>query len=140
MGAGTGRRGDRGSRKFYQSVIEEFGNFAAFQFQLSAPQDDGLPLRAHLESYERQTGKVHSTFLDAPELPWGCEQLWADFLSLHDSRGSAGFGPARITWRDLADWQHVNGAALEHWQIAAIRKADDAFLADWAERQPKAKQ
>lgn len=119
-------------------MIEEFGEFAAFQFTLSAPQEsDGLPLRAHLESYERQTGKVHPMLVDAPPLPGGCEQLWLDFLALHGCRGSNGFGPSRISWRDLADWQSVTGSRLGQWQIDAIRKADDAFMADWADRQPK---
>lgn len=75
--------------------------------------------------------------LDAPELPSGCEQLWLDFLALHECRGSSGFGPHKISWRDFADWQGVTGAWLEPWQRDAIRKADDAFIADWQERQPK---
>lgn len=45
----------------------------------------------------------------------------------------------RITWRDLADWQQVTGARLEGWHVDAIRKADDAYLTDWAERQPEDK-
>lgn len=97
-----------------------------------------MPLRAHLENYERQNGKVHPMLLDPPELPDGCEQLWDDFLSLHGDRGS-NVGPMRITSRDIVYWQHLNDARLAAWQVAAIRKADDAFLADWAERQPKPK-
>jgi hypothetical protein len=111
--------------------------FAAHQFELAAPQDDGSPLLAHLESAWRASGKMPAMLADAPTLPEGCAQLWADFATLHDSRGSTGFGPMRITWRDLADWQDVTGARLDAWQVDAIRRADNAYLADYAERQPK---
>lgn len=74
---------------------------------------------------------------EAPPLPDGCEQLWLDFLALHECRGSNGFGPSRISWRDLADWQAITGARLEPWQVDAISAADVAFMADWTARQPK---
>lgn len=76
---------------------------------------------------------------NAPKLPDGCEQLWADFVSLHDCRGSTGFGPMRVTFADLDAWQRVTGNKLQAWEIDAIRRADNAYLADYAERQPKAK-
>lgn len=77
--------------------------------------------------------------LDAPPIPDGCAALWEHFLALHESRGNSGFGPARLSWRDLGDWQSFTGLRLAGWQVVAIRKADDAFMADWAERNPPPK-
>lgn len=89
---------------------------------------DGKPLRDHLESWERQTGQVHPVLVAAPCLPSGCEQLWADFLALHNGRGFTGFGPARISFSDIDAFQRVKGIRLPAWQIDAIRRADNAYL------------
>lgn len=106
--------------------------FARHQFEISEPLDDGQPLIAHLEAAWRQTGVQPDVLANAPELPAGCQALWADFLDLHASRGSNGFGACRITWRDIADWQAVNQVRLEPWELAAIRKADNMWLAEFA--------
>jgi hypothetical protein len=98
-------------------------------------QDDGATLREHLMSYARQTGKAHPKILAAATLPKGCEQLWADFVHLHQRRGSAGFGPSLITDVQIDAWQRVNRRRLSHWQIRAIFRADDAYIASVA---PKA--
>lgn len=112
--------------------------YARHQFELSKSQDDGLPLRAHLENYQRQTGKVHPMLVDPPKLPRGCLQLWADFLELHDSRGSTGWGAARITFADIDAWQRVRGVKLDQWETDLIRKTDDMWLRDFAPK-PEAK-
>lgn len=79
-------------------------------------------------AYERATGEVHDFMENAPALPRGLEYLWSDFIDLHQSRGVGMAGPSRITFADIAAWQTVTGARPQAWEIAAIRKADDAFL------------
>ncbi len=74
--------------------------------------------------------------LDAPRCPEGCSELWAIFRELHSCRGSSGFGPLKITFADLDAYQRVSGTRLAPWELDAIRRADNAFLKDWAERQP----
>lgn len=86
-------------------------------------------MREHLANYQKQTGKVHPRMAEAVELPDGLETLWSDFLELHSSRGSNGFGPSRITFTDIDAWQRVNGVKLRPWQVEAIRRADNAYLA-----------
>jgi hypothetical protein len=113
--------------------------FARHQFELSQPQGDGTPLLAHLQAHSERTGKPHPMLADAPPLPVGCGQLWADFLELHGSRGSTGWGPARITFADLHAWQQVNDVRLSAWEIACIRKADDLWLAEYAPKPKEAK-
>jgi hypothetical protein len=44
---------------------------------------------------------------------------------------------SRITWRDIANGSATLAHGWSRGRSKAIRKADDAFLADWAERQPK---
>lgn len=85
-------------------------------------------MREHLEAYEQHTGMKHPQLLDAPELPQGLEPLWGDFVDLHISRGSTGFGPARITYRDIEAWQRVRSQALQAWEIAAIQRADNEYM------------
>lgn len=85
-------------------------------------------------SYQRQTGQTHPALRDAPPLPDGCEQLWADFLHLHRRRGGNGFGPSPITDEQIDAWQRINRVALPSWQIDAIYRADDAYIAHHASR------
>lgn len=78
---------------------------------------------------ERMTGKTPQRLLDAPLLPDGLGQLWADFIHLHSRRGSTGMGPARITDEQIISWQRLHHVALPGWQIDAIYRSDDAFFA-----------
>lgn len=111
--------------------------FARRQFELSAIQDDGQPLIAHLKVVQKTTGKVHDLVAKAPPLPEGCETLWRNYLELHDSRGNTGWGPMRITFADLQAFQNVTGAMLQPWEIDMIRKADGLWLSEFAPK-PKA--
>lgn len=111
-------------------------SFARHQFELSQPQEDGEPLLAHLKAYERRNGP-HPMLAGAPAQPKGTEQLWRDFLELHDSRGSTGWGAARITFNDLFAWQKVRGVMLEAWEVDLIRKADNLWMSEFAPK-PKA--
>lgn len=108
--------------------------YAEHQFQLSAPQDDGLSLREHLMAAYRWSGRVHPMIAEGPELPDDLAHLWADFLDLHNARGSTGFGPAGITFADIHAWESVNRTRLAGWQLSAIRQADAAYLRGYAER------
>jgi hypothetical protein len=83
-------------------------------------------------AHERITGEVHDFMESAPVLPTGLVPLWNDFIGLHNSRGSGMAGPARITFADLDAWQRVTGSRLQAWEIAAIHKADNAYLAQAA--------
>lgn len=111
-------------------------NFARHQFELGKQQQDGESLLTHLELVSEKTGIIHPMLANAPPLPGGCLTLWQDFLELHHSRGSTGWGPQRITFMDLDAWQRVNRVRLSAWDIACIRKCDDIWLGEYAP-QPK---
>jgi hypothetical protein len=110
-------------------IAADFAEFAAAQFELSAVQDDGEPLREHLMAAWRQTGKMPKQLEDAPPLPDHCEAIWRTFLELHAGRGNTGFGPARLAYNDFDGYQRVTGQRLSAWEIAMIRSADSAYLA-----------
>ena len=93
----------------------------------------------HLQLIWEKSGVCPALIANAPKLPDGCDQLWHDFLELHDSRGSTGFGPMRITFSDLHAWQTMRGLRLQGWELDAIRRADNAWLKDYGERQKKEK-
>lgn len=106
--------------------------FARHQFELSKPQEDGTPLLVHLQLASEKSGKLHPMLANGPTLPKGAKQLWDEFLQLHGSRGSSGWGPQRITFVDIDAWQRVNGVTFEPWEISAIRKLDDIWLSEFA--------
>lgn len=113
--------------------------YARHQFMLSQPQDDGKPLIDHLRAVQAKTGKVDELIAEAPDLPDGLAPLWRDFLELHDSRGSNGWGPSRITYADLRAYSDMTGTTLEAWEIEALRKADSVWLSEYAPKPKEAK-
>lgn len=85
-------------------------------------------------SLYRQTGKMPDQLANAPSLPDGLSALWLDFAQMHECRGSTGFGPMRISFADVQAFQAINRVRHEPWEIEAIRRADNAFLAQVAQR------
>lgn len=116
--------------------MAEFEEFAAFQFELAAEEEGGTVLE-HLRAVEKRTGQTPQMLLDAPACPPGCEDLWETFRELHACRGNTGFGPQRITYMDVDAFQRVSGVRLQRWELEAIRRADAAFLSDYAARHDK---
>lgn len=110
-------------------MTDAFASHAAFQFELSAPQADGTSLREHLEAFAERNGRPHPMLAEGPALPEGCGELWRMFLTLHARRGSSGFGASRITFADLDAFQRVTGRRLASWEVEAIMRADDEFIA-----------
>lgn len=109
--------------------MKAFVAYAADQFELSKRLEDGSTMREHLAAVWERTEIEPSRLATAPELPVELSQLWEDFMHLHARRGSDGFSPARITDLQIDAWQRLHGISLRPWQIDAIYKADNAFLA-----------
>lgn len=99
-----------------------------------AAEEEGGTVLEHLRAIESKTGATPQVLLDAPVLPDACVELWGIFTELHACRNS-GFGPAPITFADIDAFQRVSGIRLEPWELAAIRRADAAYLESYAERQ-----
>lgn len=104
------------------------------EFELGAVvKEDGRTVREHLQAAYERSGIMPDALANAQAIPDGCEQLWADFMALHSSRGSTGFGPARISFGDIAAFEQVARVKLAPWELDAIRRADNAFLVHYAE-------
>ena len=100
--------------------------YAAYHFELAVPQADGLTLREHLESWEKNTKREHEKLSNGPELPWEVEPLWRQFMELHRSRGinRSGTGPGEIDFTLIDAWMRVRDIKLEQWEVDTILLAD----------------
>lgn len=90
---------------------------------MNAPTGDGLTQREHLvlaatglvpdEEAQRQ--------LDAePQMPQGCEAVWAIFMDLHIRRAFNEHGPIRFAWTDIYAYMGVTASRLTGWQLKTV--------------------
>jgi hypothetical protein len=93
---------------------------------------DGRTLREHLQAAHQRTGIMPDALAEAPAIPAGMEGLWSDFMRLHRSRGSSGYGPLAISYADLAGYETIRRRRFAPWQVDAIRAADSAYLGHFA--------
>ena len=120
----------RGKRKFYQALIADLAAFAASEFELNALQEDGTPLRAHLESLWRNSGEQPKQLAEAPALPALAAHVWGWFIELDKGRGNNGMEAARITPDQVTGWMWFNGVlSLELWERKAIAALDNVWFA-----------
>lgn len=61
--------------------------------------------------------------------------LWNAFARLHAARGSSGFGPAPISFSEIAAFDTLTAANLTAWEVEAIRALDDEYLTNRTEEQ-----
>lgn len=92
-----------------------------------------MTLREHLDTAWRATGEMPTRLANAPVLPDDCLETWRTFIALRSSCPSNGMGPGRITYSELDAYQRTTGDVLEPWQVRAIRAADGAYIAVYAE-------
>lgn len=64
-----------------------------------------------------------------PELPGAAAHVWLWFLELGAARGSTGFGPAPLSYRDIADWSRLMHIEPSAWEVTLLRDLDRAFFA-----------
>lgn len=76
----------------------------------------------HLEA----SGK-RAPFLDGPAMPEEAEHVWLWFTDLHAGR-VCGFGPAPITWGDMAGFFALHGIEPRAWELRVLRAFDAAWL------------
>lgn len=98
--------------------------FADAEFALSLPQSDGQPLRVHLESIERQTGRRPSQLCEKPDLPFLASHVWNMFLVLHEHR----LNGEQISLASIRDLIALMNFPLEQWEISAIWKLDSLWM------------
>lgn len=100
--------------------------------QLSHPQADGLPLRAHLQVEARVTGQPSPLLSARP--PAACAALWVAYCELN-AEGEGGIqGP------HIEAWQRLSGVSLTTWEVDTLRAVDHAVEAASKARRQETKQ
>ena len=117
-------------------MIREAAEIVKQVLALDAPLEAGGTLREHLASAARQTKKVDPRLLRKLHLA-GWSYLLDWFWDLSQSRGSTGFGPARLSFSEIEAWSRLTGNNLKPWELKAIRAMDAAYMRWAAERQKK---
>ncbi len=98
-----------------------------FQAGLDKTDKDGITVREHYESVERQTGR-RPIGLDGPKFPNLMGHVWSAFLCLHGSRSFGFAGPNPITYLEVKAFMDTTGAILSGRDVEAIMELDKAFL------------
>lgn len=109
--------------KFYQEQIDELLLFAENELALQEKQGDGLSLRDHLESVERQTGITPDQLKPLP-FPGALEYIWRDFVELSDERTT--LNP--ISYTELEAWNRLTNKQATTQEIGVIKMLDTVFL------------
>lgn len=109
---------------------------------LAQVQPDGATLRDHLEAARRMRGAPPGMLVELTAVPCPAplRYLWQAFLELSDARGSAGFGPAPLSWQEIEAWSRLKRRPLSAWQVDVFKRLDRLFLTHQAKQlQPKNK-
>lgn len=101
-------------------------NFAKSEFVLNVLKD-GKSVREHYITAWRTTGH-RNKLLSQPELNYLVIHIWGWFLELHSVRGSNGFGPSPINYRDMSDWCRLRGICIRQWEINALFRIDKIYI------------
>ncbi|MFO0271361.1 MAG: hypothetical protein ACK53W_12605 [Gemmatimonadota bacterium] len=97
-------------------------------FRLGRPVGTGKgTVRDQLEQVERQTGD-RPPELDMPPIPDCIAHVWEWWVDIASSRGSTGFGPAAITYSEIAAWAALTGADPTPFEVQALRAIERAYL------------
>lgn len=67
--------------------------------------------------------------LEMPPFPMALAYLWRTYNRLRRRKGSSGFGASPIEWTDIEAFLRVTRTSLMSWEISALERIDDAFLA-----------
>lgn len=107
-------------------------------------QDDGEPLRVHLESDARQGGTSAAIeaawrLANPPPLPPLAAHVWPIFIDLCRTRQSGGMAPSAITRHDIHAWER-DERPLERWERQAIMALDAEQMAVWSANSADRKQ
>lgn len=103
--------------------------YAAHERRMVEPLKDGHTLRQHLKAAAAQRSRRAIADLAGPELPADCAYVWTWFLELHRARGSNGFGPEAIGYRDIEAWAWLKGLRLAPFELDSLVALDQLWLA-----------
>lgn len=82
------------------------------------------------------TGQAPMELIE-PELPGALAYVWQWFLELSSGRGSNGFGPAALSYRDIAAWADLMRIRPTPFEVELIRAMDGLFFSECVAETPK---
>ena len=99
---------------------------------MSFVRKDKATLRDHLKIAAASSINAQLQLIP-PELSNLALDMVGLFFDVAANRGSTGFGPAPVSYRQILDWEELRRVELEQWQINMILKADRAYLSTYHE-------
>ena len=103
--------------------------FAENEFRLARPLPNGQgTYRDELESFARQTGRTPFE-LRGHEMPLELAHVWGWFRELSAVRGSNGWGPNPISYREIEAWAGLTGALITAPEVQLIMQLDGLYIA-----------
>jgi len=84
------------------------------------------------------TGTLPDELIE-PALPGALAYVWMWFLDLSATRGSNGFGPSALGFRDIAAWSELMRIRPTPFEVDLIRNLDGLFLIACVGDTPKPK-
>ncbi len=64
--------------------------------------------------------KPKGLVIETPPFPDALAYLWTWFAEVVEGVASNGFGPAMVTWRDLAAWSELTMTQIEPFEARAL--------------------
>ena len=101
--------------------------YAEHQFELSKTDQNGVTVRAHLETVEKQTGKRPKD-LEGPEFPYELSHLWSAFVFLSSGRSSGFSGPEGLSFSEIKAWSELTATPVSPADVDVIKKLDTLYL------------
>jgi hypothetical protein len=87
-----------------------------------------MTTRQHLSALAQRGDRLAAERLRAPNVPDALAYLVDWWHELGAGRGAGGFGPAPLTWHDIAAWSAVTGTALAPIEATVLLRMDRVFL------------
>ena len=102
--------------------------WAAHQFKLNLPDQNGTTEREHLEQVERQTGRKLEALEPPTEFPILVSHVWSAFINLSNDRSQGFSGPNPITYEQIKAWKELTETPVTSWEIEAIKRVDVVYM------------
>jgi hypothetical protein len=108
---------------------------AEHEFELNQRGANGETRRSTLEAARRLGAGVPE--LDNPvSIPRELADVFAWFVDLSGARGGTGFGPAALSFAEIAAWSRLAGIDPTPFEVSVLRRLDVAYLTSLSNGRP----
>lgn len=127
----------RNVRTFFDQLASDLELYIQHTVKYDLPDSNGTTKRQHLTSFRRQlekSGKSKEALdkqfaeLEVPSVSTTGKYLLNIFSELSTARQNGMNGPMPITYTEIKAYNELTDAALEPWEVDAIRLMDRVFI------------